>query len=153
MGRACRPTPRGRRCTGARGPWGSLIPGVASHPSQLYEGFAALLVLQLMTIAAARGAFRAADGSALLVGIAGWAVIRVIVATTWRDASVLGPLLAEQLIALSVAAVCVLMVVSRGRRRRGAEAEANAARAAAASPNRRAGARSAHARHRTESPV
>jgi len=100
------------------GPWGSLAPEVLSHPSQLYEGAATLLVLQLMTILVARGVIRRPDGTALVVGLALWAAVRLIVATTWRDAPVLGPLLAEQLIALAMIAGCLAALVwLRGRRR------------------------------------
>ncbi len=138
------------------GPWGSLIPEITAHPSQLYEGFAALLVLQLMTIAAARGAFPKADGSALLVGIAAWSLMRAAVASTWRDAPVLGPLLAEQVIALTVALGCVLIAVARGRRQRRvveADAASEAAREAAAMAARRTGSRAAQARPQGRSPV
>jgi prolipoprotein diacylglyceryltransferase len=103
------------------GPWGSLGADIASHPAQLYEGIATLLLLQFLTFAGMRGAFRRLDGSALLVGLALWALVRAVVATTWRDAPVMGPLRAEQLMALGLAAVCVLLlVVRRVRRQQGA---------------------------------
>jgi phosphatidylglycerol:prolipoprotein diacylglycerol transferase len=114
------------------GPWGSLAPDIASHPSQAYEGIATLLVLQVMTILVARSVFRRPDGAALLVGLALWAGVRAIVATTWRDAPVLGPLLAEQLIALSVAAGCALLLVRRRRRGPRIATSTDAARVTAA---------------------
>lgn len=104
------------------GPWGSLVPEMASHPAQLYEGFLVLLVLQVLTIAAARGAFRAADGNALLVGVGLWAVARLVVSGLWRDAAVLGPLKAEQLLALGLAIACFVALAVRRRRRAQAEA-------------------------------
>ena len=100
------------------GPWGSLGPEIASHPAQLYEGIATLLLLQFLTFAGMRGAFRRLDGSALLVGLALWALVRAAVATTWRDAPVLGPLRAEQLMALGLAAACALLLVVRRVRQR-----------------------------------
>ena len=51
------------------GPWGSLVPEMPSHPAQLYEGLLVLLLLQLMAILAARGAFRSVDGTALFAGL------------------------------------------------------------------------------------
>jgi prolipoprotein diacylglyceryltransferase len=97
------------------GPWGSLGSDIASHPSQVYEGIAVLLVLQLMTVLVARGAFRAADGSALLVGLALWSLVRMAVATTWRDAGVVGPVRVEQLLALGLGMACTALLVGRGR--------------------------------------
>jgi prolipoprotein diacylglyceryltransferase len=98
------------------GPWGSLAPEIASHPSQVYEGIATLLLLQLMTILVARGVLRGADRSTLYLAVGAWAVIRVLVAFTWRDVAVLGPLGAEQLIALAVAIGAALLLRRRLRR-------------------------------------
>ena len=89
------------------GPWGSLAPAIASHPSQLYEAGATVLVLALVVAATLGGAFRRRDGMALFVALGGWAIGRAIVATTWRDAPVLGPLGADQLLCLGLAAACV----------------------------------------------
>jgi prolipoprotein diacylglyceryltransferase len=105
------------------GPWGSLGPDIASHPAQVYEGIAVLLLLQLMTVAVARGAFRASDGSALLVGLGLWAAIRAVVAFTWRDEPILGPFRVEQLLALGLAAGCAAILVARRRSVRGAAME------------------------------
>jgi prolipoprotein diacylglyceryltransferase len=88
------------------GPWGSLAPAIASHPSQLYEAGAALLVLLIVGVATLAGAFRRRDGLALFVALGGWAFARAIVAATWRDAAVLGPLRADQLLCLGLAATC-----------------------------------------------
>ena len=97
----------------ADGPWGSLAPEIASHASQAYEGIATLLVLQVMTILVALGVFRQPSGRAFLVGLTLWSLVRAGVATTWRDAPVVGPLLAGQLIALAVAAACVGLLLAR----------------------------------------
>jgi phosphatidylglycerol:prolipoprotein diacylglycerol transferase len=98
------------------GPWGSLAPEIASHPSQVYEGIATLLLLQLMTALVARGVLRGADRYTLYLAVGAWAVIRVLVAFTWRDAAVLGPLGAEQLIALTVAIGAGLLLRRRLQR-------------------------------------
>jgi prolipoprotein diacylglyceryltransferase len=101
------------------GPWGSLGPEVPAHPAQLYEAAATGVVIVFMGVALYGRAFSRRNGAALLVGLALWAVARAAVATTWRDATVLGPLRAEQLVALGIAlgaAVLALIVDRRGRR-------------------------------------
>jgi phosphatidylglycerol:prolipoprotein diacylglycerol transferase len=80
------------------GPWASLAPEVASHPSQVYEAIATTLVLTLVGLGLRLGAFGRRDGSALLVGLAMWGIVRGIVAFTWRDAVVAGTLRAEHLV-------------------------------------------------------
>jgi prolipoprotein diacylglyceryltransferase len=100
------------------GPWDSLAPGLPSHPSQAYEGLALLVVLVVLGVALARGAFAKRDGRVLLFAIASWAAVRAVVAATWRDDLVLGPLRAEQLIDLAVMFVCLVAVSAftwRGR--------------------------------------
>ena len=97
------------------GPWGSLAPAIPSHPSQLYEAGGAVLVLAMVVVATMAGAFRRRDGLALFVGLGAWAIGRAIVATTWRDVAVLGPLGVDQLLCLGLAAACVgaAMVLAR----------------------------------------
>jgi len=89
------------------GPWGSLAPEVPSHPSQLYEAAATTLVLAILGLALRFGAFGRRDGSAFLFGVALWALGRGIVAFTWRDAPVAGPLMAEHLVLAVVVGGCV----------------------------------------------
>ncbi|MGZ9160585.1 MAG: prolipoprotein diacylglyceryl transferase family protein [Candidatus Limnocylindrales bacterium] len=74
------------------GPWGSLAPALASHPSQLYEAVATVLIALVVLTATAAGGFRARDGSRLLVAVVGWALARAAVSVTWRDPAVVGPL-------------------------------------------------------------
>jgi phosphatidylglycerol---prolipoprotein diacylglyceryl transferase len=99
---------------GGPGPWGSLGPGIPSHPSQAYEGIACFVVLAIMMLLLTVPAVRRPDGRAFLVAVGLWAVGRAIVASTWRDAPVVGPFRAEQIIDLvivagSVAGVAVLI--------------------------------------------
>lgn len=104
------------------GPWDSLAPGLPSHPSQAYEGIALLVVLVVFVAALARGAFARRDGRAFVVAVAAWATVRAVVAVTWRDATVLGPLRAEQLIDLGILSVCLVALAAvawRGRASRG----------------------------------
>jgi prolipoprotein diacylglyceryltransferase len=89
------------------GPWASLAPEVPSHPSQVYEAIATTLVVALLGQALRLGAFGRRDGSALLAGVALWAVGRGIVAFTWRDAVVIGPFKAEHLVLAVVIGGCI----------------------------------------------
>jgi phosphatidylglycerol:prolipoprotein diacylglycerol transferase len=94
------------------GPWDSLAAYLPSHPSQAYEAVLTIVILVVLGLAIRSGAFGRRDGSVLFVGIALWAVARIMVAATWRDAAVLGPLRAEQLILLGVIGGCVVTLRS-----------------------------------------
>jgi phosphatidylglycerol---prolipoprotein diacylglyceryl transferase len=94
------------------GPWGSLAPELPSHPAQLYEAAATALVLGLAIALLGSGAFARRDGRLFLAAIAGWAIARTLVAATWRDTPVLGPLLADQLVSIAIAGICVAILLS-----------------------------------------
>jgi phosphatidylglycerol:prolipoprotein diacylglycerol transferase len=98
------------------GPWNALLPALPSHPAQLYEAGTTAGVLVLTLVALAAGRFGRRDGSAFFVAIALWAVARVVVASTWRDAPVAGPLRADQILSLAVAVGCVSAAALVGRR-------------------------------------
>jgi prolipoprotein diacylglyceryltransferase len=83
------------------GPWGSLAPSVASVPSQLYEAVGYGVVLALLGVLVARRGFRRRDGRLLGAALVLVAIVRAAVALTWRDAAVVGPVRAEQLLALA----------------------------------------------------
>jgi prolipoprotein diacylglyceryltransferase len=107
------------------GPWGSLAPALPSHPAQVYEALATVVVLLVVMWAMALDAFARRTGAAFLLGIGLWAIGRSIAAGAWRDPAVAGPLNAGQVVALAVAAVAFgLLVVAAGvgiaRGRRGA---------------------------------
>jgi prolipoprotein diacylglyceryltransferase len=93
--------------TGA-GPWGSLAPAVPSHPAQVYEALATGLVAVVMIALLGGGRFRSRDGRAFFVALGLWAVARFVVAIAWRDATVLGPLRADQLLSLAVLGIAIL---------------------------------------------
>ena len=57
------------------------------------------------------GGFRRRDGRLFFVGIGLWALARVAVSTTWRDPVVVAGLNAGGLIALVIAAGCVVAFV------------------------------------------
>lgn len=84
------------------GPWGSLAAYVPSQPSQVYEAIGTIAVLVVLALAVRAGTFAHRNGSALLMGLSLWALVRGIVVVTWRDEAVLGPVRAEQLVLLAV---------------------------------------------------
>ena len=95
------------------GPWGSLAPEIPSHPAQLYEALATAGVLVVVIGLLAAGRFWRGTGAAFVVGIGLWAAARAAVATTWRDPAVLGPLNADQVIAIGIATVAALAFVAQ----------------------------------------
>lgn len=99
------------------GPWSSLAADIPSHPSQVYETVVVVLIIAILGLVIRAGAFARRDGSAMFVAIALWAVGRAGVAVTWRDAAVLGPLRAEQLLLGLVVVGCIAGVVSVRRAR------------------------------------
>jgi prolipoprotein diacylglyceryltransferase len=93
------------------GPWGSLAPDVASHPSQVYEALVALVIATALALAIAARVDRARSGRVFLAGLGLWALGRAAIGATWRDAAVLGPLGAEQVQSLAVAAASLLLLL------------------------------------------
>ena len=89
------------------GPWASLAPEVASHPSQVYEAIATTLVIVLIGLSLRLGAFGRRDGAALLAGVVLWGIARGAVAFTWRDAPVAGLFRAEHLVLAVVIGGCI----------------------------------------------
>jgi phosphatidylglycerol:prolipoprotein diacylglycerol transferase len=100
------------------GPWGSLGPAIPSIPSQALEGLVTIAVLVAVGLASLVPGLRRADGRLFLLALAGWSVGRAIVASTWRDPVVIGPLRAEQAIDLVVAigstALAAFLIATRG---------------------------------------
>jgi prolipoprotein diacylglyceryltransferase len=98
-----------------QGPWATLAPAMPSHPSQLYEAAATGGVVVIVVAILVAGGFSRRDGRVFLAALALWALARAVVAATWRDAAVLGPLNAGQLIAISAALVAIGLAVSMPR--------------------------------------
>lgn len=94
------------------GPWGSLAPELPSHPAQLYEAAATALVIAVAIGLLGVGAFARRDGRLFVAAVAGWALARTLIAATWRDAPVLGPLRADQLISLAIGIGCVAILLA-----------------------------------------
>jgi phosphatidylglycerol:prolipoprotein diacylglycerol transferase len=95
------------------GPWGSLAPEVASHPSQAYEGIAVSAVIVVLAFVSRVPVLALRNGAILFLALGLWAVVRIGVATTWRDPVVVGPLRMEQALALAVLAVAAIGLVQR----------------------------------------
>ena len=108
------------------GPWGSLAATVPAHPAQAYEGLVTLALLLMLTLARAAGAFGARDARLLLVAIGGWAIIRAVTSTTWRDPILAAGLNAAGLIAVAIAMAAGLTAVVMSRRQSGAGAATSA---------------------------
>jgi phosphatidylglycerol:prolipoprotein diacylglycerol transferase len=90
------------------GPWDSLAPALPSHPSQAYEGIATLVVLVVLMGVLAVPGLRRPDGRAFLLAVGLWAIVRAIVASTWRDPATVGGLNTEQVMCLVIAVGCVV---------------------------------------------
>lgn len=93
------------------GPWGSLAPEIPSWPSQAMEAVGTLLAGGVAWVMMATGLFSRRNGASFFLAIGLWAVARAVVAATWRDPEVAGPLSAGQLLALAVAAGCAMTVL------------------------------------------
>jgi prolipoprotein diacylglyceryltransferase len=113
------------------GPWHSLNPGMAAHPSQLYEGLWLLAGIALALYLAGPGRDLARVLPPRLEQIAGdlraegllfatvmtWFLVgRVLVGFTWRDEPLVGPFNAEQSVALAILVGVVLGFAVRGMR-------------------------------------
>ena len=101
------------------GPWGSLGPQVPSHPSQVYEALATMVVLVVLMGLLTVPVFRRPDGRAFYLALAAWAGARFVVAGTWRDPIATGPFRLEQVLDLGVAVGAIVLlglVLVRGRR-------------------------------------
>ena len=84
------------------GPWGSLVPELPSHPAQLYEGIATLVLVMLLVLGGVGDESRAKQGRLLLIAVGAWAMVRAAVSVTWRDPAVLGPFPVGGLIAAGI---------------------------------------------------
>ena len=112
------------------GPWGSLGPEIAAHPSQVYEAILVVVAIAIVVVASRLEVVARRDGAAMFVALGLWALARFAVGFTWRDSALVGPLRAEQLLALVVLGIAIVGFVERWRaplsaveeRRPGAEA-------------------------------
>jgi prolipoprotein diacylglyceryltransferase len=125
------------------GPWTSVMPGVPAHPSQLYEAFWCLAGLLPLTwidsfeaVEALPSGFRQEEewleerkargeevapfhlrfGLLYLFALGWWLAGRFLIGFSWRDDVTVGPLRAEQAMALVGLAVVALIVFAATRR-------------------------------------
>ncbi|MBX3030683.1 MAG: prolipoprotein diacylglyceryl transferase [Chloroflexi bacterium] len=97
------------------GPWRAVDPSVAAWPAQALEGAWALLgVVPVMLLGEhLRGGRRDGRGVVFLFALAWWLAGRLVVALTWRDEPLLGPLGAEGIATVVVlAGVLAALVIS-----------------------------------------
>jgi prolipoprotein diacylglyceryltransferase len=94
------------------GPWGSLAPDLPSHPTQLYEGIASLVLAATLAIGGVGTTSRARDGRLLLIVVGAWAAVRAVVSVTWRDPAMLGPLPVGGALSAAIAIVAGLGLVA-----------------------------------------
>ena len=107
------------------GPWGSLAPELASHPAQLYEAIASLVLTVMLVLGGVGNGSRATDGRLLLIAVGAWAAVRAMVSITWRDPAALGPLPVGGVLAVGIvvgAAVTLVTVARWSQRRTGSRA-------------------------------
>lgn len=97
------------------GPWASLAAEIASHPAQVYEAILVGLAIAGLAAAGRVEVIARRDGAAMFAVIGLWAIARFLVAFTWRDPAVLGPLRMEQLLDLGLLAVAGLGLLERAR--------------------------------------
>jgi prolipoprotein diacylglyceryltransferase len=121
------------------GPWGSLAPALPSVPSQVVEGLATGGLAVGLVVVLAMGAFGRRDGRLFLVALAGWSVVRLLVASTWRDPAVMGPLNADQAISVAILAGALLLLGAASRPRPPSRGEDAAAAGVSTPPDRGAG--------------
>ncbi len=94
------------------GPWVAAAPAIPSHPAQVYEAIGTALIALIILAASSLGLFRSADGSRLLVALAGWGVARAVVSLTWRDLPVVGGIPAGGLVAIVISVTSLIGVVA-----------------------------------------
>ena len=107
-------TPWATAYSGA-GPWGSLAPEIGSHPAQVYEALLITLAIGGLVVASRLEVVARRDGAAMFVALGLWAIARFLVGFAWRDATVVGPLRTEQVLALVVLAIAIAGFVERAR--------------------------------------
>jgi phosphatidylglycerol:prolipoprotein diacylglycerol transferase len=97
------------------GPWGSLAAQIPAHPAQVYEAILVGMAIAVLAAAGRVDVVARRDGAAMFVAVGLWAIARFLVAFTWRDAAVLGPLVMDQLLDIGVLVVAALGLLERFR--------------------------------------
>ena len=86
---------------------------IPSLPSQIYEaigvGLLVVVVLGVLAIGRLAGRSRSVDGRLFVVVLGCRAIVRFVVAGTWRDPAVVGPLVAEQVLDIGIMALSLAL--------------------------------------------
>ncbi|MGH2465225.1 MAG: prolipoprotein diacylglyceryl transferase family protein [Candidatus Limnocylindrales bacterium] len=94
------------------GPWGVLGADLPAVPAQVFEAIGDAIILALILLAGRFRPFQRANGRRFLLALGGWAVVRFIAATWWRDAAVVGSLKVEQLIDIGILLVALIGLIA-----------------------------------------
>jgi prolipoprotein diacylglyceryltransferase len=94
------------------GPWGSLAPELASHPAQLYEGIASLVLAAMLGLGGVGNGSSAEDGRPFLIVVGAWAAVRAVVSMTWRDPATLGPLPVGGVLAAAIVVGAAVLLIA-----------------------------------------
>jgi prolipoprotein diacylglyceryltransferase len=97
------------------GPWGSLAADVASQPAQVFEALLVAAAIGILILASRFEVIARRDGGALFAAVGLWALARFVVAFTWRDPAILGPLRIDQVLSLLLIGLSVIGLVERRR--------------------------------------
>lgn len=97
------------------GPWDSLAADVPSQPSGAYEALLVLAAIGGLILAQRLEVVARRDGAALFAALGLWAIARIVVAFTWRDAATIGPLRVDQLLSLLLVALAGVGMAERRR--------------------------------------
>jgi phosphatidylglycerol:prolipoprotein diacylglycerol transferase len=97
------------------GPWGSLAAEIAAHPAQVYEAVLVALAIAVLAALDRFDVIARRDGGAMFAAIGLWAIGRFLVAFTWRDPAIVGPLRMEQLLDLGLLVIAAVGVWERRR--------------------------------------
>jgi phosphatidylglycerol:prolipoprotein diacylglycerol transferase len=97
------------------GPWGTLAAEVPSHPAQVYEAVLVGLAIAGLAVASRVEVIARRDGAAIFAALGLWAIARFLVAFTWRDPAVAGPLRMEQLLDVGLIVIAGLGLLERAR--------------------------------------
>jgi hypothetical protein len=68
----------------------------------------------VVAVLVALGVFRGRNGGAFFLGLGLWAIARALVAVTWRDPQVVGPLRMDQVISIAIASVSLALMALIG---------------------------------------
>jgi prolipoprotein diacylglyceryltransferase len=97
------------------GPWGSLAAAVPSQPAQVYEAILVVVAIGALFLLARFDVVARRDGGALFAALALWAFARFLVAFTWRDPALAGPLRVDQVLSILLVALAVIGLAERSR--------------------------------------